>query len=94
MTTDPRAALDRLIAALEAHFDAVTNRRAEDDPRIEDTYDLLADAFEVYDDALSSHYNEFLPVTLDDSADDLGPEVLDAIDQLIDDAVAVAEAVD
>jgi hypothetical protein len=70
MTADPRAALDRLIAALEAHFDAVANRRSEDDPRIDDTYDLLADAFEVYDGSLADTYNELLPFAIDDSDDD------------------------
>lgn len=82
MTADPRAALDRLIAALEAHFDAVANRRSEDDPRIDDTYDLLADAFEVYDNALAQTYNELLPFALDDSED---LDDLDDLDESDDD---------
>ena len=53
MTVDPRAALDRLIAALEAHYTAVAAPHGEDDPAVDDAYDILADAFEVYDDALA-----------------------------------------
>ena len=53
MTVEPRAALDRLIAALEAHFNAVGTRRTDDDPAVDDAYDVLADAFEAYDDALA-----------------------------------------
>jgi len=110
MTADPRAALDRLIAALEAHFDAVANRRSEDDPRIDDTYDLLADAFEVYDNALAQTYNELLPFALDDADDldidddlaepdddeDLTADVLDDLDDLddADDDVDVLELID
>lgn len=72
MTVDPRAALDRLIAALEAHFNAVSARRADDDPAVDDAYDVLADAFEVYDDALARVHSETLPFGLldDDSEDD------------------------
>ena len=89
MTADPRAALDRLIAALEAHFDAVTHRRSEDDPRIDDTYDLLADAFEIYDGSLGATYNELLPFAIDDSddEDDLDLPISDAVDDIIDDVV-------
>ena len=73
MTVDPRAALDRLIAALEAHFNAVQARHGEDDPAVDDAYDVLADAFEVYDDALGTVYGEATPFYLgeeDDESDD------------------------
>ncbi|MGO1934859.1 MAG: primosomal protein, partial [Cellulosimicrobium funkei] len=50
MTADPRAALDRFIAALEAHYNAVAARRGEDDPAVDDAYYVLGDAFEVYDE--------------------------------------------
>lgn len=70
MTVDPRAALDRLVAALEAHYHAISSRRGEDDPRVDDAYDVLADAFEVYDDALSSVYGESTPFDLADDDDD------------------------
>ncbi|MDT0165020.1 primosomal protein [Actinotalea sp. AC32] len=71
MTVDPRAALDRFQAALEAHFAAVATRRSEDDPAVDDAYDVLADAFEVYDDAMVRVHGETLPFYLaDDDADD------------------------
>jgi hypothetical protein len=70
MTADPRAALDRLIAALEAHFDAITTRRTDDDPRVDDAYDVVADAFDVYEDALAQVYGEVLPFVLEDDDDE------------------------
>lgn len=71
MTVDPRAALDRLLAALEAHYHAVSTRRVEDDPKVDDAYDVLADAFEVYDDAMVRVHGETLPFYLaDDETDD------------------------
>lgn len=71
MTDDPRAALDRLVAALEAHFHAVSTRRGDDDPNVDDSYDVLADAFEVYDEALVRVHGETLPFYLaDDETDD------------------------
>lgn len=71
MAIDPRAALDRLIAALEAHHTAVSTPHGEDDPAVDDAYDVLADAFEVYDDALGAEYGEATPFYLaDDDEDD------------------------
>ncbi len=88
MTDDPRAALDRFLAALEAHFHAVSTRRGDDDPAVDDAYDVLADAFEVYDDALVRVYGETSPFYLaDDDAedsedsDDLDEEDLDDVDE-------------
>ncbi|MDM7831010.1 primosomal protein [Cellulomonas edaphi] len=81
MTVDPRAALDRLIASLEAHYNAVAGRQSEDDPAVDDAYDILADAFEVYDEALGTAHGEALPFYLaeedddeDDEDDEWGPE--------------------
>jgi hypothetical protein len=71
MAIDPRAALDRLIAALEAHYTAVSTRGGEDDPAVDDAYDVLADAFEVYDDALGTVHGEATPFYLaEDDEDD------------------------
>jgi len=73
MTVDPRAALDRFIAALEAHYSAVVERRGDDDPKVDDAFDILDDAFEVYDEALAVSYGELLPfsnVDEDDEYDD------------------------
>jgi hypothetical protein len=91
MTADPRAALDRLVAALEAHFTAVSTRRSDDDPRVDDAYDVLADAFEVYDDALAQVYGEVTPFVLeeeedeDDEADDDADDDADEADDDSDD---------
>ncbi len=82
MTVDPRAALDRLLAALEAHYHAIESRRGEDDPAVDDAYDVLADAFEVYDDALGTVHGEAMPFYL---AEDDGDEDDDDLDDDQDD---------
>jgi len=86
MTVDPRAALDRLIAALEAHYEAILARAGEEDPAVDDAYDVLADAFEVYDDALGTVHGEATPFYLgeDDDEDDEDDADLDE-DDLDDD---------
>lgn len=99
MTADPRAALDRFVAALEAHYTAVASRRGEDDPAVDDAYDVLADAFEVYDDSLGQVHGEATPFYLaeedeEDDADDEGDDDTDFDDDpdleadLDDDALA------
>jgi hypothetical protein len=81
MTVDPRAALDRLVAALEAHYSAIVNRRGAEDPAVDDFYYVLADAFDVYDKALEEVHHEATPFYLvdedDDSDEDLDDEDLD-----------------
>ena len=93
MTTDPRAALDRLIAALEAHLHAASRRTGEADPAVVAVYQTLADAFESYDDALYTAYDEVTPFVLyydsedededdeDEDEDDEDDDVLDSIDE-------------
>jgi hypothetical protein len=70
MTTEPRAALDRLIAALEAHLHAASNRQGEADPSVVAAYQTLADAFESYDEALYDTFDEVTPFVLYDDAED------------------------
>lgn len=70
MTVEPRAALDRLIAALEAHHHAVATRRSDEDPAVDDAYDVLADAYEVYEDSLATVFGEVTPFYLADEVDD------------------------
>ena len=74
MTADPRAALDRFVAALEAHYHAVSTRRGDDDPAVDDAYEVLADAFEVYEDSLAQVYSEVTPFFLDDGDEDDGDD--------------------
>jgi hypothetical protein len=70
MTTEPRAALDRLIAALEAHLAAAGQRQGEADPAVVAAYQTLAEAFESYDEALYDAYDEVTPFVLYDDAED------------------------
>jgi hypothetical protein len=70
MTTEPRAALDRLIAALEAHLSAASHRQGEADPAVVSAYQTLADAFESYDESLYDAYDEVTPFVLYDDAED------------------------
>jgi hypothetical protein len=82
MTSDPRAALERLVAALEAHLQAASRRTGEADPAVVAAYQTLADAFETYDEALYAAYDEVTPFVLyeeaeedeDDEDDDLDDE--------------------
>jgi hypothetical protein len=90
MTADPRAALDRFIAALEAHYNAVAARRGDDDPSVDDAYYVLADAFEVYDEALGQVHGEATPFYLaeeddeDDDDEDDEEDDEDGLDEAID----------
>src|SRR3954452_16992622 len=82
MTTEPRAALDRLIAALEAHLSAASRRAGEADPAVVSAYQVLADAFESYDEALYDAYDEVTPFVLyDDAEDALADDELDDDDE-------------
>ncbi|MDQ1286590.1 MAG: hypothetical protein QG622_155 [Actinomycetota bacterium] len=86
MTTSPRDALDRLVAALEAHYQAVTRRTGEADPAVISAYQTLADAFETYDNALYDTFDEVTPFELvDDSDDDLDDDDEDEDDELDED---------
>jgi hypothetical protein len=97
MTSDPRAALDRLVAALEAHLQAASRRTGEADPAVVSAYQTLADAFETYDEALYAAYDEVTPFVLyedaedadDDDEEDLDDDLDDEIDDEIDDDLEV-----
>lgn len=95
MTVDPRAALDRLVAALEAHYAAVLAKDGDDDPAVDDAYDVLADAFEVYDDALGTVHGEATPFYLaEEDDDDLDDEDDDLDEDDLDDEDGEAEVDD
>jgi len=73
MTADPRAALANLTAALERHLEASISRRGENDPTVVAAYQDVADAFDLYDDALLEAYGEVTPLVIyngDDEEDD------------------------
>ena len=69
MTNDPRSALNRLIAAFEAHLDAAATG---DDlsPAVVAAENALQDAFFTYDDALFTAYGIELPFDIVDADDD------------------------
>jgi len=87
MTTDPRAALDRLIAALEAHLQAASRRQGEADPAVVAAYQTLADAFESYDEALYTAYDEVTPFVLYEDADEDDEDDEELDDDVVDDDV-------
>ncbi len=95
MTSDPRAALDRLLAALEAHLQAASRRTGEADPAVVSAYQTLADAFETYDEALYAAYDEVTPFVLyedaedDDDDEDDEDDLDDDIDDEVDDELEV-----
>jgi len=72
MTTDPRAALNALVAALERHLAMAGERRGKDDPALVAAYQRIANAFVDYDDALLDTYGEVTPLDVysDDGEDD------------------------
>lgn len=80
MTTDARAALEGLVAALEAHLTTAEQRRSERDPRVEQAYRDLADAFETYDEVLYDAYDEVTPFVLYDDVEDQREDDEDDID--------------
>jgi hypothetical protein len=81
MKADPRAALAILTASLERHLEASASRRGENDPTVVAAYQAVADAFDLYDDALLEAYGEVTPLEIysgdDDEDDEEVDEVLD-----------------
>ncbi|MDQ0801182.1 hypothetical protein [Arthrobacter sp. SLBN-112] len=69
MSIDPRVALSSLTTALEEHLIAASNRRGDGDPSVEAAFFAVADAFEVYEDALYEAYNEVTPLQVFDDED-------------------------
>ncbi|MCL2802371.1 MAG: hypothetical protein FWD29_00220 [Micrococcales bacterium] len=72
MNVEPRAALDRLIAALDQHFAAAASGRGEDDPSFVSAYQTLIDAFETYDEALYEAHGIDTPFLVYDEDDEDG----------------------
>jgi hypothetical protein len=64
MNADPRAALATLTASLERHLEASASRRGENDPTVVAAYQAVADAFDLYDDALLEAYGEVTPLEI------------------------------
>jgi hypothetical protein len=90
MNADPRAALATLTASLERHLEASASRRGENDPTVVAAYQAVADAFDLYDDALLEAYGEVTPLEIysgegDDDGDDSDDS--DDSDEELDDHV-------
>ena len=87
MSIDPRVALKSLTSALEEHLIAASNRRGDGDPAVEAAFFAVADAFEVYDDALFEAYSEVTPLQVfDDEEDDEEDQDVDEEDlEIVDD---------
>ncbi|WGW13651.1 hypothetical protein LWF01_07800 [Saxibacter everestensis] len=94
MTSDPRAALENLVAALQEHLAASAERRGDQDPRVEAAYIAVADTYEAYEAALYAAYDEVTPFELyddvedareDDDVDDVDEDDLDLYGEEEDD---------
>jgi hypothetical protein len=96
MSTDARAALNELVAALERHLEAAAGRRGENDPVVLAAYRGVAEAFEEYDDALLDAYDEVTPLEVfhgddgdeddeDEDEDDSDDGEIDELDDPDDD---------
>lgn len=70
MSTDPREALDAFLEAVREHFAASAHRSGDTDPRVEAAYMALADAFEIYEDAIYTAFDEVTPFELFDDVED------------------------
>ena len=87
MSTDPRAALQSLVNALEEHLAAAANRRSDEDPSVDKAYVAIANAFEAYEEALYDAHDEVTPLTVfaDDDDDDYDEDDDDDDEDLLED---------
>jgi hypothetical protein len=91
MNADPRAALANLTASLERHLEASASRRGENDPTVVAAYQAVADAFDLYDDALLESYGEVTPLEIysgedgDEDEDDDEDDDEEGVDEVLDD---------
>ena len=88
MKADPRAALANLTASLERHLEASASRRGENDPTVVAAYQAVADAFDLYDDALLEAYGEVTPLEIysgDDDDEDEDEDEDDDVAEVLDD---------
>ncbi|WP_284974677.1 hypothetical protein [Arthrobacter sp. efr-133-TYG-104] len=84
MSIDPRVALQSLSAALEEHLVAASARRGEGDPNVEAAFFAIADAFEVYEDALYEAYSEVTPLQVFDDEEEDEDSLDDDLESLED----------
>lgn len=96
MSTDPRAALQSLVNALEEHLAAAANRRSDEDPSVDKAYVAIANAFEAYEEALYDAHDEVTPLTVfaDDDDDDYDDDDDDEEDLLEDNEMMDEDLID
>jgi hypothetical protein len=70
MSIDPRVALQSLVTALEEHLAAAASPRDDNDPAVEAAYLGIADAFEVYEEALYDAFGEVTPLEIYEDTDE------------------------
>lgn len=70
MTSDPRAALDAFIAALERHLSLAATRGGSGDTALQVAGERVGDTFLNYDEALFEAYGEATPLDIYDDEDD------------------------
>ena len=85
MSTDPRAALQSLVNALEEHLAAAANRRSDEDPSVDKAYVAIANAFEAYEEALYDAHDEVTPLTVFADDDDYDEDEDDDDEDLLED---------
>lgn len=81
MSLEPDVALEEFLTAIRAHFAAAAHRTSDTDPRVEATYMALADAFEIYEDALYTAYDEVTPFELFDDVEDAKADDAEDLDE-------------
>lgn len=87
--TDPRTALDRLIGALEAFYEAARATQDPDADSVIEASDRVADEYTIFDDAIFTAYGVESPLDIffddDDDFGDDDDEDFDDFDDEIDD---------
>ncbi|MHB8275454.1 MAG: primosomal protein [Dermatophilaceae bacterium] len=67
-----------MTASLERHLEACLSRRGENDPTVVAAYQDVADAFDLYDDALLEAYGEVTPLVIYNGDDEEEDELDDS----------------
>lgn len=70
MTTDPRAALDEFIAALERHLSLSATRGGSGDTALRVAGERVGETFLAYDESLFESFGEATPLDIYDEDDD------------------------
>lgn len=81
MSIHPQDALQRMIAAFEAHYHAALSTQSPTSPHLVESEQRLRDAFFTYDDALFNTYGVDLPFDLVGDEDDEDDEYFDDEDE-------------